>query len=67
MTSKRYLTINNAVRVFSVPEHWLRRAVKQGEIPGFYSRSRFYLDAVEFERRIATGQVPGGVGYETRE
>ena len=37
------LTINQTAEKYHLPGHMLRQMQKRGELPGFYSASRFYV------------------------
>ena len=50
---KRYLTIRQAAAQQGFPnEATIRALVKQGRCPGFYQRSRFYVDAQFFREEL---------------
>lgn len=38
------LTINQTAEKYHLPGHMLRQMQKRGELPGFYSASRFYVN-----------------------
>ena len=45
MDNQRFKSIRKFSAAYGVPENLIRREVKQGIAPGFYSGSWFYIDA----------------------
>lgn len=50
--STQFQTIRQVAKLFNLPEHLIRRLVKTGRAPGFYSGNRFYLNVPEFESQL---------------
>lgn len=48
-----FCTINETARRTGIPASRIRSMVKRGEIPGFFSGSRFYIDSQRFEQLFA--------------
>ena len=48
-----YQTIRQTVRSEGIPETALRRMVKAGKIPGFYSGTRFYVNVAKLREQLA--------------
>lgn len=40
----KLLTINETAKECELPAYMLRQMLKHGELPGFYSASRFYVN-----------------------
>ena len=45
MEKQRFISINKFSQANGVPENLIRREVKQGIVPGFYSGTWFYIDS----------------------
>ena len=43
-TMAKYLTINQAAKELDLPNWTLRTMHRNGEVPGFYAGSRFYVN-----------------------
>lgn len=50
--STQFQTIRQVAKLFNLPEFSIRRLVKTGRVPGFYSGNRFYLNVPEFESQL---------------
>lgn len=51
-----FLTIRQTARQECIPENALRTLLKQNELPGFYSGTRFYVNVEELRKRL--GALP---------
>ncbi len=50
-----FLTIRQAARASGLPEHALRQLVKRGDVPGFYTGTRFLINFDAFRAQVAGG------------
>lgn len=50
--STQFQTIRQVAKLFNLPEYSIRRLVKTGRAPGFFSGNRFYLNVPEFENQL---------------
>lgn len=50
--STQFQTIRQVAKLFNLPEYSIRRLVKTGRAPGFYSGNRFYVNVPEFESQL---------------
>lgn len=50
--STQFQTIRQVAKLLNLPEYSVRRLVKTGRAPGFYSGNRFYLNVAEFENQL---------------
>lgn len=48
----QYLTIKKTAQQEKIAEYALRRMVKIGECPGFYSGTRFYVCVDELQKKL---------------
>ena len=48
MNEQRFKSIKKFSRERGVPENFIRREVKQGIVPGFFSGSWFYIDEPQY-------------------
>jgi len=52
----KFLTIRQTAKEFGIPEFAIRTMQKCGEVPGFYSGSRFYVNAEKFEEKLLAAE-----------
>ncbi len=48
-----YLSVNRMASMHGIPRDYLRKRVKQGLVPGFYSGSAFRIDETAFLEMLA--------------
>lgn len=48
----RFATIRQAAQALGLSEFYVRRLVKTGRCPGFYSASRFYVNLAQLEAQL---------------
>ena len=48
MEEVRFLSIKEAAKKLGLSERYLRKAVDNGDVPGFYTPKRFNVDMVEY-------------------
>lgn len=53
MEEVRFLSIREAAKKLGLSERYLRRAVDNGEVPGFYTPKRFNVDMVEYGKALS--------------
>ena len=53
MEEVRFLSIREAAKKLGLSERYLRRAVDNGEVPGFYTPKRFNVDMVEYGKTLS--------------
>lgn len=53
MEEVRFLSIREAAKRLGLSERYLRRAVDNGEVPGFYTPKRFNVDMVEYGKALS--------------
>ena len=59
-TPKQFQTIRQAAAALGVPEFRIRAWVKQGNVPGFWSGTRFYVNVPAFHDNLAGRYANGG-------
>lgn len=58
---KRFVSIKEAARILGLSERYLRSAVDNGEVPGFYTPKRFNVDMDEYAR-VLSGKSTASAG-----
>ena len=56
----RFLSAHNTSKQYGIPENMIRRDIKTGRAPGFYSGTWFHVDVPAY-LRILTERKAGGV------
>ena len=56
---QRFKSIKQFAATTGVPENLIRREVKQGIVPGFYSGSWFHVDAPAYLAMLSTRNTAG--------
>ena len=51
--AKPYMSPKSFSKEYGFPLHRLRELIAKGEVPGFYSRTYFYVDVQQFLDRLA--------------
>lgn len=54
---KQYVSIRQAARIVGVSHDRLRAWQKAGELPGFYSGSRYYVNLPRFLEKLDAGKI----------
>lgn len=54
---KRFLTIRQAAMIVGLSHSRIRQWVKDGQVPGFYSGTRFYVNMPKFRKALDAGTV----------
>lgn len=52
-TTKQFMTIREVAKTGFMREGTLRRLQKQGEIPGFYAETRFYVNFPQLVKKYS--------------
>ena len=53
MEEVRFLSIKDAAKKLGLSERYLRKAVDNKEVPGFYSPKRFNVDMMEYGKLLS--------------
>ena len=53
----RFVSIKEAARRLGLSERYLRKAVDDREVPGFYTPKRFNVDMPEYEKVLEAGTI----------
>ena len=53
MEEVRFLSIKEAAKKLGLSERYLRKAVDNGDVPGFYTLKRFNVDMVEYSKVLS--------------
>ena len=53
MEEVRFLSIKEAAKKLGLSERYLRKAVDNGDLPGFYTLKRFNVDMVEYSKVLS--------------
>lgn len=53
MEEVRFLSIKDAAKKLGLSERYLRKAVDNKEVPGFYTPKRFNIDMVEYGKLLS--------------
>lgn len=48
----QYSTTKPFALAYGIPEHFIRREIRAGRVPGFYSGSRFYINVPAFLQEL---------------
>ena len=54
---KQYATIRQAAQIVGVPHSRIREWLRAGNVPGFYSGSRFYVNVERFREKLESGEI----------
>lgn len=54
---KQFLTIRQAAKIVGLSHARIRQWVKDGQVPGFYAGTRFYVNMPKFRKALDTGIV----------
>ena len=54
---KQYATIRQAAQIVGVPHSRIREWLRAGDVPGFYSGSRFYVNVERFREKLEAGEI----------
>lgn len=57
MNDQRFKSIKKFATTNGVPENLVRREVKQGIVPGFYSGTWFHIDSPAYLRMLSARNV----------
>ena len=69
---KQYATIRQAAQIVGVPHSRIREWLRAGDVPGFYSGSRFYVNVERFREKLEAGEIGaqpqrGGEGTDSED
>lgn len=53
----QYQTIRNTSRSLGISEHCLRKLLKDGKLPGFFSGNRFMVDTDSLKTAVRLGDL----------
>ena len=53
MEEVRFLSIKDAAKKLGLSERYLRKAVDNKEVPGFYTPKRFNIDMIEYGKLLS--------------
>lgn len=54
---KQFLTIRQAAKMVGLNHNRIRQWAKDGQVPGFYSGTRFYVNMPKFRKALDAGTV----------
>lgn len=54
---KQYVSIRQAARIVGISHDRIRRWQKQGQVPGFYSGSWYYVNLPRFLEKLDAGEI----------
>lgn len=56
-TDKMFCSIREAARIVGISHDRIRQWQKQGQVPGFYSGSRYYVNFPRFLEKLEAGEI----------
>jgi hypothetical protein len=52
-----FMTINQTAKSEAIPAHALRTMLKNGQLPGFYSGTRYYVNVEQLRKQLSAPAV----------
>jgi hypothetical protein len=52
-----FMTINQTAKSEAIPAHALRTMLKNGQLPGFYSGTRYYVNVEQLRKQLSVPAV----------